>query len=398
MGSKYIFAWNKKHFFNPAGISLVILGLFGSGSAVWWVATPYMLLSTAILGFLVLKKIHRFSMFFSFAIVSFFVITFTHFTSVSESISLIQTILLSWPILFLGTIMLTEPLITPPTERLQVIYGAIVGFLFSIEFHIGPFFSTPELALILGNIFSYVVSYKENLRLSFVNVRKISANIYDFSFTVNKRLISIPGQYMEWTLEHEYPDDRGNRRYFTVASSPTEKYIHLGVRIDPEKSSTFKKKLLTLRVGDTIMTSGLEGDFIMPSDKKIKLVFIVGGVGITPVRSMVHYMSDMKEKRDIVLFYTCMSASDFAFKEELEKMKENIGLRIVYIVTNMDGQNWDGRVGYITEGVIKEEVADYIDRVFYISGPDAMVSNYENILLSMSVDKKNICTDYFPGY
>src|SRR5206468_2445876 len=68
-------------------------------------------------------------------------------------------------LLFFAFIMLTEPLTTPPTKRLQIMYGALVGFLFVPQIHIGNIYSTPELALIIGNIYSYIVSPKTKLLL-----------------------------------------------------------------------------------------------------------------------------------------------------------------------------------------------------------------------------------------
>jgi len=108
-------------------------------------------------------------------------------------------------------------------------------------------------------------------------------------------------------------DSRGNRRYFTIASSPTEKELRLGVKFYPNGSS-FKKALASMNEADTIIASQLSGDFIMPSNKKKKLVFIAGGIGITPFRSMIKYLIDTKQKRDIVLIYSNRTKTDVIYK------------------------------------------------------------------------------------
>ena len=82
---------------------------------------------------------------------------------------------------------------------------------------------TPEIALVLGNIFSYIVSPKIKAMLTLVGRVKQTPNTYDFIFESDKKFSFLPGQYLEWTLGHDNTDDRGNRRYFTIASSPTEK-------------------------------------------------------------------------------------------------------------------------------------------------------------------------------
>ena len=118
----------------------------------------------------------------------------------------------------------------------------MVGVLFIPQMHLGPIYSTPELALVIGNIYSYMVSPKQKVVLKLKRKSKIASNIADFVFKPSQRLVFEPGQYMEFTLAHPKPDSRGNRRYFTLASSPTEESLHLGVRFYAD-SSSFKKSL-----------------------------------------------------------------------------------------------------------------------------------------------------------
>src|SRR6266540_3734725 len=144
MASKYLLAIGKKHIFNPTAITIFLLGLFGFGSGIWWVGSTLMLPFVAILGFLVVRKIRRSQLFFVFfgvTIVTIALYNLKYGITVQES--LVQSIA-SWPLVFFGSIMLTEPMTTPPTKRLQMIYGGLVGLLFGSRFHIGPVFSSPE--------------------------------------------------------------------------------------------------------------------------------------------------------------------------------------------------------------------------------------------------------------
>ena len=177
--------------------------------------------------------------------------------------------------------MLTEPLTMPPTRTSRILYGAIVGLLFTSIIRLGSFYFTPELALLVGNIFVYVVSPKGRFMLTLIEKNEIVAGTLEFVFTPDKPLTFRPGQYLEWTLGHTPSDDRGNRRYFTIASSPTESTVRLGVRIS-ESKSTFKRALKDMQIGDVVSASSLAGDFVLPEDAKKKLVFIAGGIGITP--------------------------------------------------------------------------------------------------------------------
>jgi ferredoxin-NADP reductase len=297
--------------------------------------------------------------------------------------------------------MITEPLTTPPTRVWRMEYAALVGLIFSPAIHLGAIYSTPELALVIGNLFSYVVSPKGKHVLMLVKKEEAGEGIYDFSFVpeVGKKLSFEPGQYLEWTLTHAKPDARGNRRYFTIASSPTEKEILLGAKFyDP--SSTFKKTMLGMLPGDTIVAGQLAGDFTMPRDPQQKLAFIAGGIGITPFRSMVKYLSDTagnnkKDRRDVVLFYSNHTAAEVAYRDVFDAAAKKIGMKTVYAITKPE----DGSPGTrITANLIRREVPDYRERIFYISGTHAMTTAFEKTLAEMDVPRSHIKVDFFPGF
>ncbi len=147
------------------------------------------------------------------------------------------------------------------------------GILFVPQIHVGPIYSTPELALVVGNLYSYLVSPKHKVLLTLRRKKKIAANIVDFVFKPSRQLAYEPGQYMEFTLAHKGPDSRGNRRYFTLASSPTEANLHLGVRFYPEGSS-FKRAMYSLDNRIKMLAGQIAGDFTLPGDSNKKLVFI----------------------------------------------------------------------------------------------------------------------------
>ena len=398
MLSKYILVIKKKHIFNPAAVGILVLGFFGFGIGSWWVGSLAMLIPTAILGFLVLRKVRRFTMFFTFLAVAILSIFITRFTPTLDVVGLFKEIFTSWPIIFLGTIMLTEPLTTPPTKKLQVAYAAIVGALFGMQIHVGFVYSTPEFALIIGNIFSYIVSPRARLVLTLVAKNKLTNDVYDFVFKSSERMDFKPGQYLEWTLGHDRPDVRGNRRYFTIASSPTEENIILGTKFYPNPS-TFKQKLLSLELGDKMIASQLSGEFNMPADKNKKMVFIAGGIGVTPFRSMAQYMLDKGEKRDITFFYSNKTIGDAAYKNIFDSA-EDLGWKNIYVVNETGGGFIapNMRAGFITKEMIVNEVPDYKERMFYISGTHGMVSIFEAHLKSLGIPNSQIKTDFFPGF
>jgi ferredoxin-NADP reductase len=261
-------------------------------------------------------------------------------------------------------------------------------------------YGTPEFALLVGNVFSYYFNLKRRLILTLQNAKEIAKDTRQFSFaSTSGPILFKAGQYLEWTLPHSGADMRGVRRYFTIASSPTENDIKLGVKFAP-KSSTFKQNLLSLKEGNTIIAGQLAGDFVLPKEENKKLVFIAGGIGITPFRSMTKYILDSGEKRDIVLFYSSKTYADIAYTDLFTEAAQRINLRSIYLVNEKEGvpAGFPIEVGFITPDMIKNKVPDYMERVFYLSGPDAMVTSYKKLLRGMGVARKNIKTDYFPGF
>lgn len=397
--AKYILAVNKKHIFNPAALAVVLTWFVLGDSASWWVGNLSMLPFVLIGGILVVRKIRRFDLVFYFFLVAVLMSVGLSAFAGHDPFNILKQEVIDSPLFFFAFVMLTEPLTTPPTQKLQQYYGAVVGFLFAPQIHLGSLYTTPELALVLGNVFSFIVSPKDRLMLTLRQRIQLTPQIFDFVFQPNKRITYTPGQYLEWTLGHENPDARGNRRYFTIASSPTESEIHVGVRF-PEKSSSFKKTLLKMPQGGQIFASQLSGDFTLPSDVKGKYVFIAGGIGITPFRSMIKYLLDKRERRDIILLYANRTAEEIVYKDILDQAKKNLGLKVVYNLTDSASvpANWSGKKGRIDEQEIRQEIPDFKERIFYISGPLSMITSFKSVLEKLGVPLNQIKTDYFPGF
>jgi ferredoxin-NADP reductase len=353
-------------------------------------------------GLLLVRKIHRSDLVYSFFVVAVAATLAGYISSGIGLYSILQRIFLETPIMFLAFVMLTEPITTPPRAWSQMIYGAIAGFLFAPAVHIGSLYFTPELALLAGNIFSYAVSPKRRLILTLKEKKQIATGTYDFVFDSDEKMNFRAGQYLEWTLPHEKPDSRGNRRYFTIASSPTEQDLRLGVKFY-SPSSSFKKKLLEMKPGEKLLASQLAGDFTLPADSKEKLVWIAGGIGVTPFRSMAKYLVDRGERRDVTMLYSSRTSADVAYADVFEEARQKIGLKTIYILSEAGtikeaGQDAFVRVGQIDRAMIEMEIPDYRQRVFYISGPHAMVSIFQMTLQKMGVSRRKIVVDYFPGF
>lgn len=397
MASKYILAIRAQHLVNPAAMGILTLSLSGFYEATWWIATPSLFIPLLIAGSVVVYKVRRWVPVASFLVVGFLVFLFEEWRFFG-SLDNWSMFWLSYPALFLGFFMLTEPFTMPPTKKMQAVYGALVGFLSSTTFFHSIVKMSPELALVLGNILLYPFTLKRKLFLTFKERHELAPNTFEYIFVKPKGLRFQAGQYLEWMLPHRKADVRGVRRYFTIASSPTESEICLALK-SADPSSSYKKELANLKPGEKLIASQLAGDFVLPKKSDEKIVWIAGGIGITPFRSQVQYMLDNpKARHDTVLFYCIPTLDDRAYMDLFEQAGKEMAFRIVSLVNdNSSSSSEVVESGYLDEAMLVRNVPDYLERVWYISGPPRMVEAYSKLLRKVGIPQRNIVKDFFPG-
>lgn len=400
MASKYVLAINRKHIFNPAAIAVFLTAIGPGQTASWWVSSSVLLPFVLIGGLLLAHKLREMLLLSSFFVFTTIVSLAWALLSGGQIGTTLQHTIVDSPMFFLGFVMLTEPLTAPATRPLKIIYGGIVGVLLPPQAHFFSYYTSPEMALVVGNVFSYLVSPKTKLFPVLKQKVRVAADTIDFVFAPDRPLKYMPGQYIEMTLPHTHTDSRGDRRYFTLASSPTEPDIHLGIKFY-EPGSSFKQAMLAMDKDSQSVIARVSGDFTLPKDASRKLAFIAGGIGITPFRSMTKYLLDTNDKRNLVLLYGAGQWKDVAYAPVFEEAHSRLGMRIIYALSN---QPQAERVPYayqqtrITEDLMRREMPDYQERVFFISGTHPMVSDVTQTLRKLGVPGHHIKTDFFPGY
>ncbi|TAL14094.1 hypothetical protein EPN95_03755 [Patescibacteria group bacterium] len=393
VASKYILAIRGRHIFNPAAVAVVISGLLGLLGATWWVATLLLLPVVSIVGLLVTWKLRHFTMVFVYGFVSVALAGIIAVVTGRELGEAFKTVVISTPIVFAGTIMLTEPLTSPTTKRNQIVYAVLVAILGGLQ--IG-WISKPDVALLVGNVFSFLVGQRRAIKLEFVSSTEITPSIYSIVFKPVHPIRFRAGQYIELTLPHDHPDDRGIRRTFSIASRPSDQYIKLGL-VTANPSSTFKTALLNLTPGTVVRATEVGGSFVLPANTNEPIVMIAGGIGITPFRSMIDDLIAKQEKRPIVLFYAARREDLLVYGGLLNEARKQLGIMIVPIVTE-PGPTWAGEKGYLDMKTIERYVGNVYDHTFYISGPNAMALSFRDELRLAGVTAGHIKTDYFSGY
>lgn len=379
MVTKYAISIYNSHIFNPAAAGAFVSGEVFQKFPSWWVGTKFMAPLLIIGGLLILRKTKRFTMVGLF--LAIYILYLIYGTKAGGDVHTLWLEVVSTPVLFFAIVMLTEPLTSPTVSRKYLPYAAIVGILYSVT----KLRLSPEEALMVGNLFTFLTGANRRYRLRFVRRIKEAEGIFSYVFTPPPKFSFRPGQYMEWTIAHNKTDSRGNRRYLTISSAPTESAMMFTIKHPPQASS-FKQTLNELQPGETILGAHLAGDFILPKDTSKKLALLAGGVGVTPFRSMVKYLIDSGEQRDVVLLYSANSPDELSFTRLFDQAAQS-GIQARYVT--------DGR---IDEAKIQTLLPDYGQRTFYLSGPYPFVHGVQAALLRLGVSQRQMVTDFFPGY
>ena len=229
-----------------------------------------------------------------------------------------------------------------------------------------------------------------------IDVIKRTPGVKSFRFNSKEGVNFKAGQFFFVTIKIEGAE---RTKHFSFSNSPTEKgYIEFTKRIT---GSEYSKALDSLKKGDWAKLKMPYGSFLL-DEKYEKVVMLTGGIGITPIRSICRFVTDKKLDTDMVLVYGNNKEEDIIFRGDFDEMtSENKNLRVVYTLTSPDADKnkWPGRTGYIDENMIKSEIPDFSDRVFYISGPPGMVDSLKDILKNrLNVKDDKVILENFTGY
>jgi predicted ferric reductase len=151
----------------------------------------------------------------------------------------------------------------------------------------------------------------------------------------------------------------------------------------------------TLKPGDRIWLDGPHGVFTMDRKQAMGYVFIAGGVGITPLYSMLQTMVEREDLRPVLLFYGGGEWEELTLREELDELSKQMNLQVIYVL-NDPHEGWEGEVGYVTAEVLRRYLPKQYKRfVYFICGPDPMMDAMEEALPQLGVPRESIQTERF---
>src|SRR3989338_11233495 len=200
-----------------------------------------------------------------------------------------------------------------------------------------------------------MITIAQKFTVEFLKKEQAAKNTSSFFFQRPPQLNFLPGQFMRLTLETLESDERANYRLFSIASSPTEKeYLMITTK---SNHSVFKKTLFSLKIGTKAQISAPYGTFTLKKEEAAPHVFLAGGIGITPFRSMIRYASDSGLSIPITLFSSFSEVGDVIFQKEFQEIAaKHSWLKLVETITQPGEtkSSWQGNIGRIDADLIKK--------------------------------------------
>src|SRR5665213_3009257 len=161
------------------------------------------------------------------------------------------------------------------------------------------------------------------------------------------------GQYLDMTLlDPPETDSEGSVRTLSIASGPHEETLMVATRM---RDTAFKRVLRTMPLGTAVKIEGPSGDLTLPDDFTRASVFLAGGIGITPFRSMIYGAAAERLPQQMFLFYSNRRPEDAPFLAELESLeRDNPKYKLIASMTEMakSSRSWSGETGFINQEML----------------------------------------------
>lgn len=231
------------------------------------------------------------------------------------------------------------------------------------------------------------------MRATFDHTDTLRPDVLTFWFRPDTLPRFEPGQFTEIRLPHADVDSRSDRREFSISSQPGEPLIAITTNFAATNGSSFKRALRKLQPGDTITYTEPMGDFVLPKDPSIPLVFVAVGIGSVPYAAMVQWLLDHHERRPIQLVYAESKPTEFLYGDLWQRYSLE---RIPIVSQPVDG--WSGLTGRVTAGRLLKIIGPLKNKLIYSAGPQSFIEPFYGSLLDIGIPRGQLLLDYFSGY
>src|SRR5699024_61081 len=225
----------------------------------------------------------------------------------------------------------------------------------------------------------------------------IAKDTMAFTFEKPEEFEYKAGQFCDLILVNSTELGEGaNVHTFSLVSEPEDDELVFATRL---RDSAYKRELKNLTEGTVVKIKGPFGNYKLHKTETTPAVFVIGGIGITPVKGIIADATHKKLPHEITLHYSNRYPDDDAFLEDFKKLaKENEHFQFVPVMTKEIADKWDGERGHVDANMLKKYVTDVSKPIYYLSGPPGMVQAMYDMLVEAGANEDNIRAEEFGGY
>lgn len=224
---------------------------------------------------------------------------------------------------------------------------------------------------------------------------KRTPTVESFRFLPEKKIDFLPGQFLRFFFDADNPDNKEVNKYLSFSSAPGKEYVEVTKRLS---ESEFSRRLKALKPQDEVSLQGPFGNCIFRQGYK-KVAFLIGGIGITPVISILEYIVEKRLDTLVHLFYSNRTEEEIAFRKELDAWQGLLSsIKVIHTLTDCPSKSGDCRFGRIEKELVFSNIPDIGETVFYIFGPPKMTEAMRGLFKDTQVRQDMIKTESFIGY
>lgn len=236
------------------------------------------------------------------------------------------------------------------------------------------------------------------IQLKLTDRKTIADQTMEFIFKKPAGFSFLAGQHLHWTLENPPETDaEGDTRELTISAAPSENHLAFTTRM---RDTAFKRVIKNLPFGSTLTVTPPGGKMILPPDTAKPVIFLAGGIGITPFRSMSLQAAHDQTGHEIFLFYSNHSSKDSAYLDELTNLSKTYPrFHLIPIMTQADpADNWTGETSHVDAAIIKKYVPQAEQASYFLAGPPAFTAAMHTVLSELFVPPEATKEESFSGY
>lgn len=236
---------------------------------------------------------------------------------------------------------------------------------------------------------------KTNVKL--IRKETIADGTMEFHFTKPDGFDFRAGQWADFALiDPSETDEKGNVRGFSLVRAPYEPDLVVATRM---RNTAYKRVLKKLPIGSEVKLDGPGGDFTLHRTVTTPAVFLIGGIGVTPIRSMIAQATHDKIGQRLILLHASRTPAALPYQSDFKRFaKDNPNFSYVAVATDSAPDDWAGERGRINAKMIDKYVPDLSQPIYYLSGPGDMVKAMRQLLVELQVNEDKIRTEEFSGY